>query len=61
MKKFGKNPLDQQRLERKRFEQRMKPKPVLAEQIKSREIRELKRRKERQETGQEKIIIEGLI
>jgi hypothetical protein len=39
----GENPQEQAKAERKRFEARMKPKPVLAEQIKKREERQHKK------------------
>ncbi len=61
MRIFGKNADDQLRLERKRFAQKQRPKPVLADQIKSREIRELKLLKERKEKGQEKIFMEDIL
>jgi hypothetical protein len=55
VRKFGSNPQEQMQLERRRFVARQRPKPVLADKIKARDLRELKRHRERQEEGNEKI------
>ena len=45
---------EQQKAEHKRFLQRQKGKPVLADRIKSREERELKKHRDLQDQGKEK-------
>jgi len=49
------NPQEQYKLERKKFEKRMKPKPVLAEQIKRRQEREAMK------NGSEKVNFEEML
>lgn len=60
MRKFGKTQIEQLRLERKRFETRQRPKPVISERIKSKEEREIKKLKKKQETGNAKAYVEEL-
>lgn len=53
---IGQTTAEQLGLERKRFASRMRPKPVIAERIKSREERELSKKK----SGNKKQFIEEL-
>ena len=46
--------------EKKRWERKHKSKPVLAERIKSREIKEMQKHKDNQSTGKEKMFTEDL-
>jgi len=55
-KMIGQTAAEQLGLERKRFASRMRPKPVIAERIKSREERELSKKK----SGNKKQFIEEL-
>ena len=57
----ARSPEEQYKLEKKRFTQRMRPKPVLAEQIKRREAREQARKEKLQLEGKKKVYTEDLI